>query len=318
MLQSNFAESARGGVDRLREIEMFVRTVECGNLSRAAAEFGLSPAVASRGLAALEARLGTRLMHRSSRRLALTESGQIYYTRCKQLLEDLQEAEALATENTVKPRGTLRLNVPVSFGIHQLGPLWADFLARYPELRLSVSLNDRIVDLLDQGYDLGIRIARIADSTLVAKKLARTRMVCCAAPAYLERHGEPEAPEDLRRHTCLGYTHLNTRDEWVFHGRHDRAEKRIGISCVMHADNGDTIRHAALAGAGIVLQPSFIVGEDLKSGALVEILNQYRSIKLGVYAIYPTRKHVPLRVRLFVDYLLKAFGDDPEADPWDA
>ncbi|MBI4693148.1 MAG: LysR family transcriptional regulator [Gammaproteobacteria bacterium] len=305
-------------MDRLRSIEMFVRTVECGNLSRAAAELGLSPAVASRGLADLESRLATRLMHRSSRRLALTESGQIYYTRCKQILEDLQEAEALATENTVKPRGTLRLNVPVSFGIHQLGPLWAEFLARYPELELAVSLNDRLVDLLDQGYDLGIRIARIADSTLIAKQLARTRMICCAAPAYLARRGEPRAPEELRDHTCLGYTHLNTRDEWVFHGRQDRAEHRVGIHCVMHADNGDTIRHAALAGAGLVLQPSFIVGEDLKAGTLVEILPEYRSMSLGIYAIYPTRKHVPVRVRLFVDYLLKAFGDDPEADPWDA
>lgn len=297
---------------------MFVRTVDCGNLSRAAAELGLSPAVASRRLADLEAHLGTRLMHRSSRRLALTESGQIYYTRCKQILEDLQEAEAIATENTVKPRGTLRLNVPVSFGIHQLGPLWAGFLARHPELMLSVSLNDRIVDLLEQGYDLGIRIARIADSTLVAKKLAQTRIVCCAAPSYIARCGQPKTPEDLRHHACLGYTHLNTRDEWIFYGTRDRAEKRVAIHSLMRADNGDTLRHAALAGAGIVLQPTFIVGQDLKSGALVELLPQYRSITFGVYAIYPTRKHVPVRVRLFVDYLSQAFGDDPQADPWGA
>ena len=304
-------------MDRLRSIEMLVRAVEAGTLTAAADAMHLSPAAVSRGVADLEAHLGTRLVQRSSRRLSLTEGGAQFVEQARRVLEAMSEAEAVATASLVHPRGTLRLNVPLTFGILHLAPLWPRFLAAYPDLELDVSLTDRVVDLLEEGFDLGVRISRLQDSSLVAKKLATTRMVLCAAPAYLERHGAPASPAELTRHACLSYTYLNSRDAWTLNSRGDGREHRIAVDCRMHANNGDTIRAAALAGAGIVLQPTFLVGADVAAGRLVEVLPEFESIRLGVYAVYPTRKHLPAKVRVLMDFLAGALGSDPDADPWD-
>lgn len=303
-------------MDRLRSIDMFVRAVETGNLSRAAEALQLSPAAVSRGVAELEAHLGIRLLQRSSRRLALTEGGQAFYERAKQILQDLEEAEAVAAATTTQPTGTLKVNAPLTFGIRHLAPLWPRFVASYPAIRLDLSLSDQVVDVLEGGYDLVVRIARLQSTSLVARKLAATRMILCAAPAYLAEHGEPQSPAQLSRHRCLGYSYWTSHDEWEFTAPDGAERIRVRVDSPFRANNGDSLREAALAGVGIALQPSFLVGADVARGELVELLPGYRSLELGIYALMPTRKHLPTKVRVLVDFLIDAFGGAPERDPW--
>lgn len=296
---------------------MFVRIVDSGTLSEAASQLSISTAAVSRGLSELEDSLGARLLHRSSRRLSLTESGSRYYARCRQILEDLAEADDLAADLSTGARGTLRINVAVSFGILRLAAIWKPFLDANPDLKLDVTLSDRIVDLLEEGYDFALRISDLPDSSVVARPLARTRLVLCASPGYLALHGSPESLSDLGRHRCLTYTYQTTRDEWVFTDATDQSTHRIVIDPLMAANNGDVLRSAALSGVGIALQPTFLVGEDLASGDLVEVLPAFRSRSIKVYGIYPTRRHVPTKTRALLAFLHTVFGDDPESDPWD-
>lgn len=307
----------RNIVDKLRSIEMFVRIVDAGTLSEAASQLSISTAAVSRGLSELEDSLGTRLLHRSSRRLSSTESGTHYYARCKQILEDLAEADDLAAELTTAARGKLRINVAVSFGILRFATIWKPFLDANPGLKLDVTLSDRFVDLLEEGYDFALRITDLQDSSIIARQLARTRLVLCASPAYLAHHGQPESLSDLSRHRCLTYTYQTTRDEWIFTHAADKNTHRVMIDAVMAANNGDVLRSAALEGAGIPLLPTFLIGEDLAAGRLVEVLPAFRSRSIGVYGIYPTRRHVPAKTRALLAYLQTAFGTDPESDPWD-
>ena len=301
-------------MDRFLAVTVFTKVVEAGSFSRAAERLGMSTTAASRHVAELEKHLGTRLLHRSTRRLSLTDTGRAFYERSVQILADLDEAEAVAGSATSRPSGVLKINLPVSFGIVHLAPILPDFTARYPEISLDVAISDRVVDLVEEGYDLAVRISRNLQTTLVARPIASTRLVVCAAPAYLERHGVPRVPEDLAAHNCLSYSYSATGNEWHFEG-----EDGIHVASVagsMHANNGDMLRAAALAGMGIILQPTFLVGDDLKTGRLSLLLPEYRIPDVTIYAIYPSRRHLSAKVRAFVDFLVERFGGEPTWEAW--
>jgi len=292
-------------MDRFDEMRTFAAVVDAGSFVRAAEALQVSKTAVSRLVADLEARLGVRLLHRTTRRLSLTAEGELFHARCRELLAGVDEAEAEVTAGASEAVGLLRLNVPVSFGLLHLAPLWPAFLQQHPRVTLDVTLSDRIVDLVDEGYDLAVRIARLPASTLVSRKLSATRLVLCASPEYLRRHGGPSHPEEIAQHTVFTYTLLATGDTWNFDG--PQGPVSVKVTPVMRSNSGDTCCAAALQHQGIVLQPSFMVGQHLRSGALVEILPEYRSLELGVYAVYASRRHVLPKVRVLIDFLVEAF-----------
>lgn len=297
-------------MDRLQQMRVFTAVVDAGSFVAAADATGMSRPAVSRHVAELEARLGVRLLHRTTRRLSLTDEGEIFHARCRELLAEVEEAEAEITSRAGQASGLLKVNVPVSFGVLHLAPLWPRFMSANPAVTLDVALSDRIVDLVDEGFDLAVRIARLPSSSLISRRLTSTRMILCASRAYLREHGVPDHPSQLVDHTVLAYSLLAMGENWEFDGPDGHVS--VKVSPRMRTNSGDTCRAAALQHAGIVLQPSFLVGEDLRSGALVEVLPGYRSAELGVYAVYPSRKHVSPKVRLLIDFLARAF----RARPW--
>lgn len=300
-------------MDRLRAFEVFVAVVTQRSFARAAEALATSPANVTRYVAELEAHLGTRLLNRHSRKLSLTESGEALLERAKAVLDDVAEAEAIAASATLQPRGRLRINVPLSFGILHLAPLWPKFARAYPEVELDVALIDRVVDIVEEGYDLGVRISRAGSSAHAARKLAASRNIVCASPGYLRRRGRPKHPADLAEHDCIGYTYAASADEWVFADERGAAH-RVRARCIMHTNNGDTARAAALAGLGVIWQPTFLIGDDLRAGTLVPLLPGYRMDDIDILAVYPSRRHLGAKVRAMVDFLAAAFRGVP---PWD-
>jgi len=299
-------------MDRFQEMRAFVAVVETGSFVRAADATDLSKTAVSRLVGDLESRLGARLLHRTTRRLSLTQEGEVFYERCKRLLEEVAEAEAELTAQAAEASGQLRVNVPTTFGLLHLAPLWPAFMAQHPKVVLDVTLADRLVDLVDEGYDLAVRIARLQASSLVSRPLTSTRMILCASPEYLRRHGTPEHPSDVARHSVIAYTLLSMGEQWEFQG--PQGSISVKVQPRMRTNSGDTCCAAALQHQGIVLQPAFLVGPHLASGALVELLPQYRSIELGVHVVYPSRKHLTPKVRVLVDFLVSAF----RVRPWPA
>ena len=291
-------------MDRFQEMRVFAAVVDAGSFVGAADELDMSKAAVSRIVSELEARLGVRLLHRTTRRLSLTTEGEVFVDRCRELLVAVGEAEAEVSERSGQAVGVLKISAPVSFGVLRLAPLWGGFLAAHPQIQLDITLSDRVVDLVDEGFDLAVRIARLESSSLVSRRLSATRMVLCASPEYLRRHGTPRDPSALAGHTVLAYSLLAAGDTWEFQG--PGGPVAVKVRPRMHTNSGDTCRAVALDHKGIVLQPSFLVGEDLQAGRLVELLPDYRSHELGVYAVYPTRKHVLPKVRLLIDYLAQA------------
>ncbi|HEX6362404.1 MAG TPA: substrate binding domain-containing protein, partial [Albitalea sp.] len=247
--------------------------------------------------------------HRTTRRLSLTEEGQVFHARCKELLAEIAEAEAEITTGIADASGLVRVNAPVSFGILHLAPLWGRFRALHPKVTLDVTLNDRVVDLVEEGYDLAVRIAALPSSSLVSKRLSATRMVLCASPRYLAEQGTPRHPHELAEHAVMAYSYLATKDEWHFDGPEGRVSVRT--QPWIRTNSGDTCRTAALDHRGVVLQPDFMVGEDVRAGRLVELLPDYRAMELGIHAVYPTRKHVSPKVRLLIDFLVESFRSPP-------
>lgn len=293
-------------MDRLQEMASFVAVVEAGSFVRAAEGLGLSKAAVSRHVADLEQRLGTRLLHRTTRRLSLTDEGHRFHARAREVLAALDEAEAEAMARSSEATGTLRINAPLSFGVLHLAPLWGAFLGSNPQVALEVTLSDRTVDLVEEGFDLAVRIARQPAPQLVARRLATTRVVLCAAPDYLQRRGTPRQPAELADHDVVGYSYWSGGDEWSFHGPGGEATVRTRPR--LSSNNGDTCRQLALQGQGIVLQPDFIVGDDLAAGRLVELMPGYRAAEFGIWAVYASRKHLPAKVRRMVDFLVEAFA----------
>lgn len=290
-------------MDILAGMKIFVAVVDAGSFVAAADRLGISRAMASKHVLNLEDHLGTRLLNRTTRRLSVTESGLAFYERSVQIISDVMEAEQVAGHMSAVPRGTLKITMPLAYGLHKLGPILTDYVSEYPEVKLDVSLSDRKLDLIEEGFDLAIRIGALSESGLIARKLGSARTIVCASPAYLKRHGTPQTPADLAGHSCLGYTFTNSGDEWRLKRQDEEATARIAGP--IKADNGDMLRLAALSGAGLIFQPLFIVSEDLEAGRLVQVLADYASAELGIYAMYPSRKHLSAKVRTFVDFLAR-------------
>ncbi len=298
-------------MDRLRAFEIFVAVVNQQGFARAALALDTSPANVTRYIAELEAHLGSRLLNRHSRKLSLTESGEALFERARAILHDVSEAEAVSASATVKPGGRLRINAPLSFGLLHLASRWPAFARRYPEVELDVSLIDRVVDLVDEGFDLAIRISRSGSAQNAARKLATSRNVICASPAYLRKHGRPKTPADLAQHACIAYAYSGS--DWQLHDA-DGKPHAVRVRSVMQTNNGDTAAAAAIGGMGIVWQPTFIIGPALRAGQLVPVLPGYGVPDIDILAVYPTRRHLSAKVRAMIDFLVGEFSGVP---PWD-
>lgn len=295
-------------LDRVTGMEVFARVAGLGSLSAAARVLGMSQTMATKHLAALEQRLGTKLMHRTTRRLTLTEAGRHYLEAAERILADLADADASTAREAVDVRGTLRLNAPVSFGIRQIAPLLPGLSHRHPELTIDLGLNDRFVDLVEEGWDLVIRIGELKDSSLTARKLAPCPMAVCAAPSYIERHGRPSRIAELKDHNCLGYTLSRAAgaNRWSF-GPGGKAQ--VAVRGNVKANNGDVLVAAAVAGLGIVYQPRFLLADELTRGDLVELAFEQPPLQSsGIYAVYPANRRPPAKVRVTIDYLAEMLG----------
>jgi DNA-binding transcriptional LysR family regulator len=290
-------------MDKFLEMKTFAAVVDGGSFVQAADALEMSKPAVSRHVAELEQRLGVRLLQRTTRKLSLTEEGRLFYGRCKTVLADVEVAEEEITSQSIAVKGLIKVNVPVSFGLLELAPLWPDFMSKYPDVQLDITLADRMVDLVEEGYDIAVRIARLPNSSLISRRLASTRPVLCASPAYLKKHGKPKHPSELADHAVLSYSLLATGDQWSFDGPEGHVS--VTVKPVMRTNSGDTCIAAARKHKGVVLQPSFMVSADLQSGALVELLPSYRSIEFGIFAVYPTRQYVSPKVRALIDFLAK-------------
>jgi len=295
-------------LDRVTGMRVFVCAASAGSLSAGARQLGMSPAMATKHVDALEARLGVKLFHRTTRRLSLTEAGSNYLEACQRILPEIDEAEASAASLRVEAAGLLRMNVPLSFGTRFIAPLLPEFSRRHPAVRVELGLNDSQVDLIDGRWDLGIRIGRLGDSLLQARKLGDCAMRVCAAPDYLRRHGVPRRVAELSRHNCLGYT-LSPwvgSEEWAF-GRD--GEVRVPIRGDLLANNGEALLAAALGGQGLIYQPQFIVAAALQRGELLALELDQPPVALGgIHVLYPPERRPPAKVRAMIDYLVEAFA----------
>jgi DNA-binding transcriptional LysR family regulator len=285
---------------------VFVRVAEQGSFSLAVRQLGLSKSATSKHVIALEERLGVRLLNRTTRRLALTEVGAVYRDHCARVVAEAEEADLAASRHSLTPRGRLKVNAPMTFGFLHLGPLLPVFLTAYPAIQVELNLNDRIVDLLEEGFDLSVRIWRLADSSLIARRLATTGFVCAAAPAYLARAGAPVEPTDLARHNCLRYSYRPQPEGWSFARGQEEITVRVGGN--LEANNGDALRAAARAGLGVVYLPDFISAGDIADGALVRLLPDWRTPQLPIHAVFPPQRHPSAKLRAFVDFLAAHFA----------
>lgn len=300
-------------MDRLDLVQAFAAVAETGSFSAAAVRLGLARALVSKRVAALERRLGARLLARTTRRVGLTGEGSAFLPHARKILAEYQEGVDELARRRGEPHGRLRLSAPMSFGMRHLGPVLASFAEQFPALKIELTLGDRFVDLVEEGLDLALRIGDLPDSSLIARLLAPIRIVLAAAPAYLDRHGAPREPAELARHRCLHYGYLATGQRWHL----ERAGRRetVTVDDRFVANNGDTLAGAAEAGLGIVLLPTFILGDALRSGRLVRVLDGWEVPRFALYAVWPSGGRPPTRVRALVDFLLGRFGDPPY---WDA
>lgn len=296
-------------VDIVVSMRVFTAVVDAGSFVGAADRLGLSRGMATRYVAGLEEHLGVRLLHRTTRKLSLTEAGVDYNERAIQVLEMISEAESSVAQEASTPRGTLRVSSSNAFGARHLGLAIAEYLQRYPGVQVDVTLNDRMVDMVEEGFDVAIRVASKIDPGLVSRKLARSRLVVCASPGYLQKHGAPSVPEDLAQHQCLTYSYVSSPNEWHF--KKEREERRIQVSGNLRGNSGDILRNAAVEGLGITLQPDFMIYEALREGTLVRILPDWETDDLAVFAVYPNRKFLPPKVRSFIDFLVERFSPEP-------
>ena len=296
-------------------MSIFARVVSAGNLSAAARELGLSPAVVSRRLAALEARLGVRLINRTTRSLHLTDEGAKYYEACTRILTEIEEANATASARLVEPEGVLRVALPASFGHQHIAPLVPRFAARYPKVQLALSLSDRRVSVIEEGYDLAVRIAELEDSSLAARKLAPNRRVVCASPDYLAKHGTPRMPEELAQHNFLVTTWEHEFSMTLEYKDPAGKAGTVRVSGRYACDNWEVLREWALAGLGVALKSTWDVRRHLEDGSLVALCPGYTfGTEVAIYAVYPHRRYLPAKTRAFIDFLAESFGPEPYWD----
>ncbi|MBF0272573.1 MAG: LysR family transcriptional regulator [Magnetococcales bacterium] len=293
-------------MDRLALMESFVRVVESGSFAEAARKGRVSRAAVSKHVETLEEYLGVHLLNRTTRRMHLTVEGEVFFRRCRAILEEVTEAEQEATQLHAAPRGQLRVNAPMSFGVHHLAPAAAAFLSEYPGIEMELVLNDRIVDLVEEGFDVGVRIGVLEDSTLMVRRLAWAQLVLCASPEYVARRGIPAQPEDLTTHACLIYSYTQSPNLWRF--RQGDATFTVRVAGPLCANNGDVLRVAALAGLGVAILPVFLVSRELDAGTLIPLLPAYTLPCLGIYAVTPSNRHLSAKVRRLIDFLASRFG----------
>lgn len=288
-------------MDRLDAMQLFVRVAELGSFAGAAQQLGVARSVVTRQIAGLEAHLGVKLMARSTRRLTLTSAGTAYLEKCRVILNLVEAAEIGVAEERQTPRGNIRISLPLSFGLKRLAPLLLDFSQRYPEVALDMDYSDRRVNLIEEGIDLSIRVTRRLDAGDVARRIGTSRMLVLASPDYLSRHGQPAHPAELAHHVCLGYTNAGAATTWQFVV--DGQLENFPIRSRINANNGDVLTEAAAQGLGIACQPDFIAGSFIAAGRVVEILVDYPGPELGIYAMLPSNRHIPYRVRVLMDFL---------------
>ncbi len=297
--------------DALQEITVFSKIVGTGSLSAAARDLGISPALVSRRLASLEARLGVRLVNRTTRSLHLTDEGSAYYETCTRVLSEMEEADAAISAGRAEPRGILRVALPASFGNQHVAPLVPRFAQRYPDVQLALSLSDRAVNVVEEGFDLAVRIAELADSSLAARKLAPNRRVVCASPEYLRRHGTPRTPEDLVQHNCLA---TDFSMSWEYRDPQGKPGS-VRVTGRYACDNWEVLRDWAVAGLGVALKSTWDVRRHLEEGRLVSLLPGYTfATDVAIYAVYPHRRHLPAKTRAFIEFLAESFGPEPYWD----
>ena len=301
-------------LDRLTGLEVFAKVAATGSFSAAGRAMGISQTMVTKHIAALEARLGVKLFHRTTRKLSITEAGRNYLEASERILTDMAAADSAVAADRLEPRGVLRLNAPVSFATHQISPLLAEFARRHPLVTVELGLNDRLVDLAEEGWDIAIRIGSLSDSSLIARRIAPCRTVVCAAPSYLKARGTPRVVSDLADHNCLGYTlsRLTGADRWTFGAR---ADVTVQVSGNLRGNNGDALCAAAIAGQGVVYQPTFVVADALRSGELVALTMDQPTVEFGgIYAVYLPDRHPAAKVRAFIDFIAGRFAPEP---PWD-
>ncbi len=298
---------------RFENMAAFIRVVEAGSISGAADGLGVAKSAVSRRLKELEEHLGVELFHRTTRSMNLTDSGRAFYHQSVRILEDVLEAEHATSQAHETLKGSLKIALPSTFGLMHMGPAINEFLQAHPEIEFDLDFNDREVDLIQEGFDLAIRIAKLPDSSLIARRLAPIQFVMCASPVYLERMGMPESPDQLREHQCLVYSLLRDYEYWYLTDSTGK-EIRIKINPYLKASTGEFLKDAAVEGLGIILLPSFIAYKEIERGALVPILKDYKIPQIDAYAIYPQTRHLSQRVRAFVDFLVKRFEGTPYWD----
>lgn len=296
-------------MDRLTAMQLFVRVVETGSFSAVAREMDMTQPTVSKQLAALESRLKTRLLNRSTRQLSLTEAGSSYYESCKRILDEVREAEGNLGTLQGKVAGTLRLNTSIALGQMYVAPIAIRFQKVHPEVEIDLQLQDRFVDLVEEGVDIAIRVGRLTDSSLVARRLGRARRITVATPGYLKKHGTPRVPADLVNHNCILYHYLSTGNEWIFEA--PEGEIRVKVSGTFKANNGDAIAQAVFADLGIAIAPEWIVHDALASGKIRSILTDFAPTPLDINAVFPSARHISTKVRSFVDFLQAEFANYP-------
>ncbi len=296
-------------MDKFQGMQLFTRVVDAGSFTAAAEGLGISRALASKLIQTLEDSLGVRLLNRTTRRVSLTDAGRNYYQRVSEILAQLAEAEAEAAEMQVEPRGRMRVSAPISFSVLHLAPAFSEFQRRYPRVELELELSDRLVDLVDEGFDLAIRIGKLADSSLVARRIAPACLVMVASPDYLKRAGTPQEPADLSTHNFMIYTLATRRDEIVLEREAETITTRIHGNLLVN--NGDFIAAAAVEGHGISVLPTFIVADHLKRGELIRVLQPWTIPSIAIHAVYAQTRSLPAKTRALIDFLVDRFGPEP-------
>lgn len=300
-------------MDRLENMITFVQIVDSGNISTAADRLTVAKSAVSRRLKELETYLGVQLFHRTTRSLNLTASGTAYYQQAVRILDDIVEAENAITQAHVRLQGSIKIAVPYSFGHMHLSPAIHEFLNLHPHIEFDLDFNDRQVDIVQDGFDLAIRIANLEDSSLIARPLASINHVACAAPSYLARYGKPETPKDLAKHRCLAYNLSPDYKSWTFIDRNEKAVK-VGINPQFTSNAGESLRDATIAGLGVTYLPTFIVYQQIEQQQLIPILKDYKASPINAYAIYPPTRHLSHRIRTLIDFLQERYSGTPYWD----
>jgi DNA-binding transcriptional LysR family regulator len=294
---------------------VFKRAVDDGSFAAAARQFGISAEMAGNHVRSLETRLGVRLLNRTTRQLHLTEAGVNYLSRCTRILADIEEAEAEASALQVSPRGLLRIAAPVTFSVLHVAPALSDYMTRYPEVSVDIVISDRFVNLIEEGFDLAIRIGDLAESSLIVRRLASAHLLLCAAPAYVKRAGSPETPADLRRHACLIYAETGAPTAWRFQSSDGQIET-VQVSGPFTSTNAAFVHRMALAGHGVILGPSYSLAADISEGRLVPLMTNWSSRELPINVLYPHRSLLSTKVRSFVDFPAERISENPQWEGW--